>query len=331
MATALDLNSRRRWLLALAGLFASKAVSAADPVWPAARPIKLIVPFPAGSSPDLVARWLAEPLAAALGQVVLIDNRPGAGGNIGTGLAAQAAADGYTLLLTIQGPLVTAPLLNPKLPYDPLRDLRPIGLVASSPNVLVLGAGVAARDCADFVRQARAQRGTWNYGSVGNGSASHLAMESFKARSALAMTHVPYAGFPQVLNALLSGELQAAFMVPGLAMAQVRAGKLQALAVSSLGRVAALPELPTLVELGYPGFEAISWQALMAPARTPNAVVERLSAELLRICRSESFRNKLLGLYFSAQGTAPEGALNLMRSDRQHWAQVIKAAGVRGD
>ncbi|PND37812.1 ABC transporter substrate-binding protein [Paucibacter aquatile] len=320
----------RRLLLALA---ASGLVPPlrAEPAWPAARPIKLIVPFPAGSSPDLVARWLAEPLAAAQGQTVLVENRPGAGGNVGTALAAQAAPDGYTLLLTIQGPLVTAPLLNPKLPYDPLRDLRPIGLVASSPNVLVLGSGVNARDCAEFVRQARVQGVAWNYGSVGNGSASHLAMESFKARAGLALTHVPYAGFPQVTNALLSGELQAAFMVPGLAMAQVRAGKLKALAVSSLGRVAALADLPTLVELGYPGFEAISWQALLAPARTPSVVVERLSAELLRICRSDAFRAKLLGLYFSAQGTAPEGLLNLMRADRLHWAQVIKMAQVKAD
>lgn len=321
---------RRRILLGLAGCAAGSAVRA-EPPWPAARPIRLIVPFPAGSSPDLVARWLAEPLAAALRQTVLVDNRPGAGGTIGTAMAARAAPDGYSLLLTIQGPLVTAPLLYPKLPYQPLRDLRPVGLVASSPNVLVLGAGITAVDGADFVRQARARGSAWNYGSVGSGSASHLAMEDFKARAGLALTHVPYAGFPQVLNALLSGELQAAFMVPGLAMAQVQAGRLRALAVSSPGRVAALPGLPSLAELGYAGFEAMSWQALLAPSGTPTAMVERLSAELLRICRSDSFRQRLLGIHFSAQGTAPEGLLNLMRADRQHWSRVIQAAGVRGD
>jgi len=330
MAGLLKRAKQRRQLLAwaAAGMCGDLRAEAA---WPAARPIRLIVPFPAGSSPDLVARFLAEPLGVALGQGVIIDNRPGAGGNIGTALAARAAPDGYTLLLTIQGPLVAAPLLNARLPYDPVRDLRPIGLVASSPNVLVLGAGVSAADCAEFVRQARAQRGAWNYGSVGNGSASHLAMESFKARSGVAMTHVPYSGFPQVLNALIGGELQAAFMVPGLAMAQVRAGKLRALAVSSLGRVASLPELPTLVELGYEGFEAISWQAMLAPAHTPTPIVERLSLELLRICRGDEFRSKLLSLYFSAQATAPEGLIRRMQADRQHWAQLIKAAGVRGD
>ncbi|WKB52058.1 Bug family tripartite tricarboxylate transporter substrate binding protein [Eleftheria terrae] len=300
----------------------------AEPAWPA-RALRLVVPFPAGSSPDLVARVIAEPLAAALGQPVVVENRAGAGGNIGTGLVAKAAPDGHTLLFTIQGPLVTAPLLNRQLPYDPVRELAPVSLVATSPNVLVVSPQLGAASLADFVRIARARRGALNYGSVGNGSASHLAMESFKARAGLALAHVPFQGFPQIVNAMLAGEVQAAFMVPGIAMGQVRAGKLTALGVTTLGRSSALPELPTFVELGYPGFEAVSWQAVLAPAGTPGPIVQRLSAELVRIIKSPEVRSRMLAQYFSAAGTAPEALAQLMKTERERWARVIQAAGVK--
>jgi len=317
---------RRRLVLGLAG--AASTPLCAAPTWPA-RSIRMLVPFPGGSSPDLVARAIAEPLGKVLGQVIVVDNRPGAGGNIGTGLAARAAADGYTLLFTIQGPLVTAPLLSKRLGYDPQKDLQPIGLVATSPNVLVVDAALGAHTVAEFVSAARSRPGALNYGSIGNGSAAHLAMESFMARAGIALTHVPYAGFAQVLNAMLAGQIQAGFMVPGLAMAQVRAGRLRALAVSSLGRVAALPELPTLAELGFAGFEAVSWQALLAPAGTPSAIVARLSEELQRIVKSEALRAKLMTQYFSAAPSSPDGLAALMKTERERWAKVIRAAGVQ--
>lgn len=296
--------------------------------WPA-RPLRLVVPFPAGSSPDIIARVVSEPLAASLGQPVVIDNRPGAGGNIGTGAVAKAAPDGYTLLFTIQGPLVTAPLLSRQLGYDPVKELAPVSLIATSPNVLVVDPKLGADTVADFVRVARERAGQLNYGSVGNGSAAHLAMESFKARAGLDLVHVPYQGFPQVVNAILGGQVQAGFMVPGIAMGQVRAGKLKALGVTSLGRVASLSELPTFVEQGYAGFEAISWQAILAPAGTPATIVGRLSRELVRIVRSDEVRQRMLGQYFSAAGTAPEALAGLMRSERDRWGQVIRAAGVK--
>jgi tripartite-type tricarboxylate transporter receptor subunit TctC len=319
---------RRDVLVAGAAAALSGAWPARAQAWPA-RPIRLVVPFPPGSSPDIIARLVAEPLAQALGQPIVVDNKPGAGGNLGTGLVAKAEPDGYTLLFTIQGPLVTAPLLSKSLGYDPLKDLVPVTLVATSPNVLVVDPKLGVDTLADFVRVAKQKKGQLNYGSVGNGSAAHLAMESFKARAGLDIVHVPYQGFPQVVNAILAGQVQAGFMVPGIAIGQVKAGKLKALGVTTLGRFGALPDLPTLVEQGYAGFEAISWQAVLAPARTPQAVVDRVSAELVRIIKTDDVRGKILGQYFSAAGTAPEALAGLMKTERERWGKVIKAAGVQ--
>lgn len=316
----------RRHLLAGAGALCVPWAARAE-AWPS-HPLRLVVPFPPGSSPDIVARLLAEPLAQSLGQPVVVDNKPGAGGNIGTGVVAKSAPDGLTWLFTIQGPLVTAPLLSKRLPYDPVRELAPVSLVATSPNVLVVDPRLGVDTLADFVRVAKQKRGAWNYGSVGNGSASHLAMEWFRTRTGLELVHVPYAGFPQVVNAILGGQVQAGFMVPGLAMAQVKAGKLRALGVTSLGRVASLPDLPALAELGHPGFEAISWQAVLAPAGTPAPMIERMSREVIRIVKGNDFRTKLLGQYFTAAGTTPEALRGLMVTERERWAKVIRAAGV---
>jgi len=318
---------QRRHLLQAAALSTLPLPALAQP-WPS-KPIKLIVPFPGGSSPDIIARAVAEPLAHALGQPVVILNQPGAGGNIGTGAVAKAEPDGYTLLFTIQGPLVTAPLLAKSLPYDPAKELQPIGLVATSPNVLVVDPKLGANTLADFVRIAKEKKGLLNYGSVGNGSAAHLAMESFKSRAGIELTHVPYQGFPQVVNAILAGQVQAGFMVPGIAMGQVKAGRLKALGVTSLGRVGSLAELPSLAEQGYAGFEAISWQAMLAPARTPAAIVQRLSTELVRIIKSDEVRAKLLSQYFSAAASTPDALAALMKSERERWGKMIKAAGVQ--
>jgi tripartite-type tricarboxylate transporter receptor subunit TctC len=296
--------------------------------WPS-RPIKLVVPFPPGSSPDFIARLLAEPLGMALGQTVIVDNKPGAGGNIGTGAVAKAEPDGYTFLFTIQGPLVTAPLLSKNLSYDPTRELAPVTLVATSPNVLVVDPKLGANSLADFVRIAKEKSGQLNYGSVGNGSAAHLAMELFKTRAGIDLVHVPYQGFPQVVNAILAGQVQAGFMVPGIAIGQIRAGKLKALGVTTLGRSGSLPEFPSFVEQGYPGFEAISWQAVLSPAGTPKPIVDRVAAELIRIIKSDEVRGRMLGQFFSAAGTAPEALAGLMKSERERWAKVIKAAGVQ--
>ncbi|WP_431260657.1 Bug family tripartite tricarboxylate transporter substrate binding protein [Roseateles chitinivorans] len=321
--------NRRTLIVAATATSASTAFGAwplsgrAATPWPS-RPIRLVVPFPGGSSPDLIARYLAEPLAQALGQPIVIDNKPGAGGNIGTGAVAKASPDGHTLLFTIQGPLITAPLLAKSLPYDPQRELRAVSFIASSPNVLVVPPSLGVDTLAQFVTLAKQRAGALNYGSIGNGSAAHLAMESFIARAGLKLVHVPYAGFPQVVNAMLAGQIHAGFMVPAIAMPQVKAGKLKALAVTSAGRFGALAELPTVAESGYPGFEATSWQALLAPAGTPDGIVRRVADEVIRIVRGESFRRELLPLYFSAAGTSPEGLDSLMRDERQRWGALIR-------
>jgi tripartite-type tricarboxylate transporter receptor subunit TctC len=319
---------RRVFLQSSLAAATALAAPAFAQAWPS-RPIKMVVPFPPGSSPDIMARLITEPLGHALGQVVIVDNKPGAGGNVGTASVAKAEPDGYTFLFTIQGPLVTAPLLSKSLNYDPIKDLAPVTLVATSPNVLVVDPKLGANTLADFVRIAKERKGQLNYGSVGNGSAAHLAMELFKTRAGIDLVHVPYQGFPQVVNAILAGQVQAGFMVPGIAIGQIRAGKLKALGVTTLGRAGALPELPSFVELGYPGFEAISWQAVLAPAGTPRPIVDRVSAELIRIIKSDEVRGKMLGQYFSAAGTAPEALAGLMKTERERWGKVIKAANVQ--
>lgn len=323
------MSTRRQALIALAAACAASAAgSAFAQPWPA-RPIRMVVPFPPGSSPDLIARILTEKLAAALGQPVVVENRPGAGGNIGTGMVARATPDGYTLLFTINGPLVTAPTLSRNLNYDPFRQLAPVTLVATSPNVLVVDARLPAHNLREFVALARARAGELNYGSPGNGSASHLAMEQLKAMAGVDLQHVPYPGFPQITTAMVGGQVQAAFMVPAIAMPQVNAGKLRVLAVTTTGRTAVLPSVPTVAESGYPGFEAISWQAVLAPAGTPQAVIDRLYRELVAIIGSADVRDKMRAQYFVPAGTAPASLRQTMASEKARWDKVIRAAGVQ--
>ncbi|MBY4896565.1 tripartite tricarboxylate transporter substrate binding protein [Cupriavidus sp. AU9028] len=323
---------RRRICAALAvGAAAPATALAATPGasgWPV-RPLKMVVPFPAGSSPDLIARMLTERLGQALAQPVVIENRPGAGGNIGTGMVARAAPDGYTLLFTINGPLVTAPTLWRSLNYDPMRQLAPVTLVATSPNVLVVDPRLNVRTVAEFVALARARPGALNYGSVGNGSAAHLAMELLKARAGIELAHIPYSGFPQITTAMIGGQVQAAFMVPAIAMPQVQAGRLRVLATTTPGRTALLPDVPTVAEAGYPGFEAISWQAVLVPAGTPAPIVERLYRELVSIIGSPAVREAMRSQYFIPAGTAPDSLRRTMVAEKARWDKVIRDAGVQ--
>ncbi len=241
--------------------------------WPE-RPIQLIVPFPGGSSPDILARTLAEPLSKDLGQPIIIENRPGAGGNIGTRQAAQAKPDGYTMLMTINGPMVTAPTLyKATLGYDPLTDLAPVTLVGTSPNVLVVQRTLPVENAEQFIALANADPGSMNYGSVGPGSSSHLGMAMLEHDADITLEQIPYTGFPQVITAMMAGDIHAGFMVPGIAMPLVDADKVRALAITSLEPSTLLPGIPTMASQGFPDFESISWNALFVPAGTPEHII----------------------------------------------------------
>lgn len=292
--------------------------------WPADRPIHLVVPFPAGSSPDLLARQVAEPLSKALNQNIVIENKAGAGGNLGTRLVARAPNDGYTLLYTINGPLVTAPTLYKKtLGYDPTSDLAPITLVATSPNVLVLSAALQVNSTAEFVERARARPNALNYGSVGAGSAAHLAMELFKTQAGIELLHVPYASFPQITTAMLAGDIQAAFMVPAIAMPQAKEGKLKVLGVTSLLAEESLPGVVPLAAQGFEGFEAISWHAMLAPAGTDPAILLRLQQTLSAILATPQIKDKFSAQYFSAVGSTAQALQALMQTEKKRWDTVM--------
>lgn len=306
------------------GLVSALLPLAAQAAWPE-RPIHLVVPYPPGSSPDLLARTIAEPLSQALKQAVVIDNKPGAGGNIGTRQVTQAKPDGYTLLYTINGPLVTAPTLYKRtLGYDPLTDLAPITLVATSPNVLTVTPSLGVKNVQEFVELARKRAGALNYGSVGPGSSAHLAMEMFKEDAGIDLTQIPYPGFPQVITAIIGGDVQAGFMVPAIAMPQVRDGRAQALAVTSLEPSPALPGIPTMASQGYPGFESISWNAILAPAGTPAPIIERLNQELAHIINSDEVRKQMAQQYFTPAPSTPQGLTARMREEKARWDAVIE-------
>jgi len=319
----------KQLLTALALALAGSCSFAAD-TWPA-RPVHIIVPFPAGSSPDLIARMLTDKLAQALRQPVIVENKPGAGGNLGTGLVAKAAPDGYTVGLSIPGPLAVNTVLYKKMEYDPFTELAPVTLVGLSPNVLVVNPELGVNSVREFIDYVKAHPGKLNYGSVGNGSASHLTMELLKMQAGLDIVHVPYPGSPQVNAAILANQIQAGFVVPGTAMPLVHSGRIKALAVTSSARSPVLPDLPTVAEAGLPGFESSAWNGIVAPAKTPRPIIERLSRELAAIIRSEEVREKMQRIYFQAIGSSPEGLAELMRSERERWGRVIRQTGASVD
>lgn len=324
MHTRITLGTTLHILTIACACIASSFSAHAQQVWPLERPIHLIVPFPAGSSPDLLARLLATPLSKALNQNIVVENKPGAGGNIGTRMVAKAVPDGYTLLYTINGPLVTAATLYKKtLGYDPFKDLSPVTLVATSPNVLVVNAAFPASTLSEFVSYLKANPGHANYGSVGAGSASHLAMELFKHQAGIDLTHIPYQGFPQVTTAIVGQDIQAAFMVPAIAMAQVKSSKVKALGITSLTEVGALPGLIPLANQGFPGFEAISWNAILAPGGTPSTITDRLQKELTTIIQSEDMKAKFAAQYFTAVGSSSQALTQLMQQETSRWDEVI--------
>lgn len=315
---------------ALAFAFAGPALAADN--WPS-KTIQMVVPFPAGSSPDILARTLAEPMSKELGQTIIVENKPGAGGNIGTRYGAQAKPDGYTLLMTINGPMVTAPTLYKKsLGYDPFTDLQPISLVGTSPNVLIVPTESEATTLQEFIDLAKAEQGALNYGSVGAGSASHLSMAMLEHEADIELAHIPYSGFQQILSGVISGDIDASFMVPGIAMPQVKSDKIRALAVTSLSPSDLMPDLPTVASKeGFEDFEAISWNGLFVPANTPEEIVVRLNTLVQEVLEQPQTQEKIRALYFTPKGSTPAELTELMKTDKQRWDAVIERLGLNLD
>jgi tripartite-type tricarboxylate transporter receptor subunit TctC len=316
-----------RWA-PLALLFATVAAMAQP--YPS-RPVRLVVPFPPGSTPDIVGRTLGAALQESMGQPFVVENRTGAGGNIGTEAVAKAPADGYTLLVGINGPIATNKYLYPSLPYDAEKDLAPISLLASAPQMLVMVPELKLDSFRAFIEYARANPGRISYASVGSGSASHLTMELLKSEAKLYAVHIPYRGFPPAVTDMLAGNIHAMFaIIPGV-LPHVKAGKMKALAVTALKRSALAPEVPSVAELGYPQLESLAWIGLVAPADTPPDVLARLSAETMRGMRSADTRELLGRQGFDVVASTPADFQRWIRAESVKWARVIRASGATAD
>lgn len=315
--------SRRLWAQALGAALVLGAAPAWAQQWPT-QTVRLVVGFPAGSSPDLTARALAEPLAKALGHNVIVENKVGAGGNIAADFVAKST-DGHTLGLMINGNMTIARILNPKVPYDPLKDLAPISLIGKAPLVLTVPANAPGQTAAEWLSHAQKAGQQLSYASPGVGTVAHLGMELLKTKSGIAPVHVPYPGNPQIITAMLGGQIQLALLPPAMSAAQVSAGKLRAIGASSSGRSPVVAEVPSLSEIGVKDYQLEIWNALAAPASMPAAVATRLSAMVSDIVRSPEMRARLFQQGWQVVGSSPEGLRHRIESDTQALGAIIRS------
>ncbi len=320
---------KRRTALSAIALAGASALARAQ-AWPA-RALRMILTAPPGSSIDVLGRLIAEKLRERLGPPVIADNRPQAGGTVGTDAIAKAERDGYTLGLSFTGPLATAPFLYSKLAYDPARDLAPIVLVGTAPNLLAVNGALPVANFAEFVQYVRARPGQLNYASIGNGSSSHLAMELLKAQANLHLVHIPYNGAPPAAQAAAAGDVQAIMSNPTSLLPLIDAKKIRPLAVTSATRWAPMKELPTIAESGFPGFEAIAWNGFVAPAGTPRDVIERLNREINAILQANDVKTRIEAAGWDVAGGGPAQFAAFMRAERERWAPVIARSGTRVD
>ena len=295
------------------------------------KPIRFVVPYPAGGPLDSVARLLAQKVGESVKQPVVVDNKPGAGGNIGADLVAKSPPDGYTILMGAVATHAINPTLYASMPYDAARDFTPVTQVASTPNVLVVNPAVPATDVKSFVAHAKANPGKLNFGSGSTGSAGHLAGELFNAQAGVKMTHVPYKGAAPAMQDLLGGRIDLMFDNLASSLAQVKAGKVRALAVTTARRSSLAPELPTIAESGLPDFDISTWFGVFAPAGVPREVVDRLHAEFTRALAAPDVREKMLALGAEPVGTRPEEFAAYSRREAEKYARVIKASGAKAD
>jgi tripartite-type tricarboxylate transporter receptor subunit TctC len=316
-------------LLALAASLACFALpqDALAQAWPA-KPIRLVVTYPAGGGADLMARLVAPKMAESLGQPVIVENKGGASGQIGAAEVARAAADGYTLLLDASSYAVN-PSLYAKLPYDPAKAFTPIAVLARFPNVLVVTPSFPPRDVKELIAAAKAAPGTIAFASSGNGSAQHLAGELFRQKAAVDMTHVPYKGGGPALNDVIGGQVPVFFANMASSLPQVKGGKLRALAITGSKRSPSLPEAPTMAEAGLPGYEVYEWNAIFAPAGTPAPVIAKLAAAIDKAAASPEFRERVAALGGELTGYGPVEAERFIREQTELWATVVRAGHIK--
>ncbi|HMN83282.1 MAG TPA: tripartite tricarboxylate transporter substrate binding protein [Burkholderiaceae bacterium] len=333
MSNITSIRIRRRRLLAAAAASLAAAgfmpgASAQVQEWAPTRPVRIIVPI-VGSTNDVLARTIAPKLQEALGQPVIVENRPGAGGNIGADLVAKAAPDGHTLLIGYNGPLAVNVTLFEKMPYDPLTDLSPITLMVTTPQYLVVNPSLPVKTVAELTALAKASPDKLSYGSIAVGSASHLTMEMYKSAAQVKMIHVPYKGAAPALTDLLAGHVQAAFMVPGNVQQFVKEGKLRLVASTGQKRFQSTPSIPTMIESGFPDFVATSWIGLLTTGGTPRPIIDRYHKEMMRILAMPDIREKLVGLEFEIVANTPEQFTAWIRAEIPRWGAVIKATGAK--
>jgi tripartite-type tricarboxylate transporter receptor subunit TctC len=312
-------------VLALLAALPGVAMAQAYP----AKPIRMIVTFAAGGGADFVGRAVAPRLGEALGQPVVVENRPGANGALGADAVAKAAPDGYTLLLGAAGTLVVAPHLGANMPFDPMKDLAPISLVAISPFVVTLNPTVQASSIRDLVALAKANPGKINFGSSGTGGSPQLAGELFKSMTGVNMVHVPYKGLAPALTDLMGGQIQAVFADVALVKGNIAAGKLKGLAVTSAARSAAMPDLPTVAESGVPGYAAGTWYGILAPAGTPAEIVARIGAEARKVLAQPEVKAAFVAQGMDPVGDTPAQFAGYMRDESAKWGKVIREANIK--
>jgi len=293
--------------------------------------IRLIVPFAAGGSSDTLARTLGQALSESFGQQVVVDNRPGAGGNIGMELAAKASPDGYTVVLADVANLAISPTLYAKLPYDPVRDHSPVNMPATSPNVMLVHPSVPATTLKELLTLAKEKPRKITYASAGVGQVGHLTGEMLNQLAGVEMVHVPYKGSSQAVIDLVGGHIQVMFSAFSSTLPHIKAGRLRALAVTSRTRSAAVPDVPTIAESGFPGFEAVTWYSVVAPARTPRDAIERLNGEILQALGAAQVKERLSVLGFEIVGSPPDVLAAYIKSEIVKWAPVVKASGAKVD
>jgi tripartite-type tricarboxylate transporter receptor subunit TctC len=327
MKTVRHVASWMAWGLTIA-LASPPIVSAAEPQYPN-RPIRLIVAAATGGPNDLISRMAATPWGDLLGKPIVVDNRAGASGMIATEIVSNAAPDGYTLLVGFPGPLIIAPMLSDKPPYDALKDFAPISLAVSSPFVLVVSPSLQAKSLKDFVALAKAQPGKITYASGGTGQSSHMAMELFKLVAGMDVLHVPYKGAGPAMTAIIAGEVHATFQAIPAAAPHIKAGRLRALGVGGAQRSALLPDVSTVGEAGFQ-FDAGSWYGMLAPKNTPRAIVTKLNKTLVETLTAPPMRARLTEIAFDVKASSPEGFTTHLRQEKVTWSKVVAAVGLRG-